>query len=118
MCLFFKRKSTEHNCNLPSATLPLTNIQEVDAAGIFYIDNDGNSVNILYFDAYRSWCKSKGIKKSKPKYICDQTKSEEWNLIFYTNPRITFYANPSEKELWIEILNKITLQGYPSFDLD
>ena len=67
---------------------------------------------------YFLWCKSKSIKSSKPKYICDRTKAEGWKLIFYTNPQITFYSDPSEEELWIEILNKITLQGFPSFDWD
>lgn len=99
-------------------TLPLTNIQKVDEAGIFYLDNKGNLANIDYFNAYNGWCKSKRIQKSKPKYICDRTKSEGWKLVFHTNPQITFYSDSSEEELWIEILNKITLQGYPSFDMD
>jgi len=114
----FKRKKTKHNVKSPSIALPLTNIQEVGDAGILYIDAEGKPANINYFDAYKCWCKSKNVKKSKPKYICDRTKSDGWKLIFYTNPQITFYADPSEEELWIEILNKITQHGYPSFDWD
>jgi len=113
---FIKKKSPQHNLKFPSITLPLTNIQEVDEAGILYIDNERNSANINYYDAYKGWCKNKHIKKSKPNYICDRTKTEGWKLIFYTNPQITFYATPSEEELWIEVLNKITMQGYSSFD--
>ena len=118
MFSFLRRKSTVSDVIFPPITIPLTNIQEVDEAGIFYLDNEGNSANIHYVDAYKGWCKSKSIKRSKPKYICDRTKAEGWKLIFYTNPRIAFYSDPSEEELWIEILNKITLQGFPSFDRD
>jgi len=116
MFSLLRRKSTENDVIFPPITIPLNNIQEVDEAGILYLDNEGNSASIHYFDAYKGWCKSKSIKKSKPKYICDRTKAEGWKLIFYTNPQITFYSDPSEEKLWIEILNKITLQGFPSFD--
>ena len=116
--LFFKKKSTEIDATIPPISIPLTNIQEVDEAGILYLDNEGNSANIHYYDAYKGWCKSKNIKKSKPKYICDRTKSDGWKLIFYTNPRITFYADPSQEEFWIEVLNEIASQGFPSFDWD
>lgn len=116
--LFFKKKSTEIDAIIPPISIPLTNIQEVDEAGILYLDNEGNSANIHYYDAYKGWCKSKSIKKSKPKYICDRTKAEGWKLIFYTNPRITFYADPSQEEFWIEVLNEIASQGFPSFDWD
>ena len=118
MFSFFRRKRTNYNVELSPIKLPLTNIQGVDEAGILYLDNEGNSADINFFDAYKGWCKSKNIKKSKPKYICDRTKSEEWKIIFYTNPQIVFYTDASEETLWIEILNKITLQGYPSFDVN
>ena len=118
MFSFLKRKSAVNDVIFPPIMIPLTNIQEVDEAGILYLDNEGNSANIHYVDAYKGWCKSKSIKRSKPKYICDRTKAEGWKLIFYTNPKITFYSDPSEEELWIEVLNKITLQGFPSFDWD
>ncbi len=118
MFSFFKRKSEEHNEEILPITLPLANIQKIDDTEILYHDNEGNPANIHYFDAYKGWCKSKGIKKSKPKYICDRTKSEVRRLIFYTNPQITFYAELCEEELWFETLNKIAFQGYRSFDLD
>ena len=118
MFSFLRRKSTVNDVIFPPITIPLTNIQEVGESGILYLDNEGNSANIHYVDAYKGWCKSKNIKRSKPKYICDRTKAEGWKLIFYTNPQIIFYSDPSEEELWIEILNKITLQGFPSFDWD
>lgn len=118
MFSFLKRKSVEHTVELSPIKIPLTNIQEVDEAGIRYLDNEGNSTNIYYFDAYKSWYKTKSIKKSKTKYICDRTKSEGWKLIFYTNPQITFYADPSKEELWIEVISKITSQGYQTFDFD
>ncbi len=117
MFSFLRRKNKVNDVIFPTIMIPLTNIQEVDKAGILYLDNEGNSANIHYFDAYKSWCKSKNIKRSKPKYICDRIKTEGWKLIFYTNPKITFYSDPSEEELWIEILDKITLQGFPSFDM-
>jgi len=69
-------------------------------------------------EAYKGWCKSKAIKKSKPKYICDRIKSNGWKIIFHTNPKIVFYADPSQEELWINVLNSMNLQGYPSFDFD
>ena len=118
MFSLLRRKSIVKDVILPPITIPLTNIQEVDEAGILYLDNEGNLANIYYIDAYKGWCKSKSIKRSKPKYICDRTKAEGWKIIFHTNPQVTFYSDPSEKELWIEILNKITLQGFPSFDWD
>lgn len=114
----FLRRSAKNDVILPPITIPLSNIQEVDEVGILYLDNNGIVSNIHYFDAYKCWCESKNIKKSKPKYICDRTKTEGWKLVFYTNPQITFYSSSDEEELWIEILNKITLQGFPSFDKD
>ena len=80
MFSFLRRKSTVSDVIFPPITIPLTNIQEVDEAGIFYLDNEGNSANIHYVDAYKGWCKSKSIKRSKPKYICDRTKAEGWKL--------------------------------------
>ena len=118
MFSFLRRKSTVNDMIFPPITIPLTNIQEVDEAGIRYLDNEGNSATIRYFDAYKGWCKHRSRKKAKPRYICDRTKAGGWKLIFYTNPQVTFYSNPSEEELWIELLNKITLQGFPSFDWD
>ena len=118
MFAFFRRKSEEHNAELPPITLSLTNIREVNEAGILYLDSEGNLTTINYSNAYKGWCKSKNIKKSKPKYICDRTKSDGWKLIFYTNPQITFYADKRNEKLWIEIINKITLQGYQTFDWD
>ena len=118
MFSLFRRKNKENDVILPPITISLTNIQEVNEAGILYLDHKGNSANIHYFDAHKGWCKNKNITKSKLKYICDRTKVEGWKIIFYTNPQITFYSNPSEEELWIEILNKIRLQGFSSFDWD
>ena len=118
MFSIFRRKSTDNNTEFPLITLPLTNIQEVDDIGILYLDNEGNSTNLHYFDAYKGWCKSKNIKKPKLKYICDRTKYEGWKLIFYTDPKIIFYADPSEEDLWMETINKITLQGHQTFDWD
>ena len=115
---FFRKKNTLPSEELPPIKVPLTNIQEVDEAGILYIDYEGNSTNIHYFDAYKGWCHSQNIHKARLKYICDRTKSNGWQLIFHTNPKITFNADPSQVELWIEIINKIILQGYATFDLD
>jgi len=109
--IFKKRKIQQ----FPSLEIPLTNIKKIDEAGILYDDNEGISSNIHYFDAYKGWCKSKNIKISKPKYICDRTG---WKLIFYTNPEITFYADSSKEELLIEIINKITFQGFRAFNCD
>lgn len=118
MFSFINQKSIDHTAELPPIELPLTNIQEIDEAGILYLDNEGNSANIHYVDAYKGWCKSKNIKKSKPEYICDRTKYDGWKLIFYTNPQISFYTDPSKEELWNDIINKISLQGYRIFDWD
>ncbi len=115
---FFNKSNVQPFEELSPLEIPLTSIKEVDQAGILYEDSEGTSANIHYFDAYKGWCRSKYIKRSRPKYICDRTKSEGWKLIFYTNPQIIFYADPSEEELWIEIINKITLQGYRTFECD
>ena len=114
MFSFFK--NTAHVVELPAQTIPLTDIQEIDEAGILFLDVEGNSTNISYYEAYKGWCKSKNLKKSKPKYICDRIKGDVWKLVFYTNPQITFFTDPSNEELWIDILNQMTLQGFPSFD--
>ena len=118
MVSFFRRTAKESIVNFRPMKIPLTNIQKVDEAGILYIDEDGNSTNMNYYDAYKSWCKSKCVKKSKPKYICDRTKSDGWQLIFYISPKIVFYADQNQEELWIEIINKIRLQGFAAFDWD
>jgi len=117
MFAFFRKKASSE-IEQPPLELSLDNIQKIDQAGILYVDNEGTSANIHYFEAYKSWCKSKSVKKSKTKYICDRTKSDGWKIIFHTNPKITFYAVPSQEKLWISVLNSIHLQGYSSFDSD
>ena len=118
MFSFFRKKLVSEIEQQPPLELPLSNIQKIDQAGILYVDNEGTSTNINYYEAYKSWCKSKSVKKSKPKYICDRTKSDGWKITFHTNPKITFHADPSQEELWISVLNSIHLQGYSSFDFD
>ena len=118
MFAFFKRKNTVPVEEFSPIEIPLTNIQEVDEAGILYIDNEGTSTNISYYDACKGWCKSKITKRPKPKYICDRTKSNGWQLIFHTNPKIIFCATQSQEDLWIDTINKIILQGYATFDWD
>ena len=118
MLAFFRKKPASEIEQQPPLELPLANIQKIDQAGILYVDNEGTFTNINYYKAYKSWCKSKSVKKSKPKYICDRTKSNGWKIIFHTNPKITFHAAPSQEELWISVLNSIHLQGYSSFDFD
>ena len=99
--------------------LPLENIKKIDESGILYIDNEGNSNIINYSEAYKGWCKSKNIRKTKLKYIGDRMKSEgKWKLIFYTNPQIIFLADVTQVEFRIDILNKLTKQGFPTFDWD
>ena len=118
MFSFFRKKLVSEIEQQPPLELPLSNIKKIDQAGILYVDNEGTSTNINYYEAYKSWCKSKSVKKSKPKYICDRTKSDGWKITFHTNPKITFHADPSQEELWISVLNSIHLQGYSSFDFD
>ena len=118
MFAFFRKNPASEIEQQPPLELPLTNIQEIDQAGILYVDNNETSSNINYFDAYKGWCKSKSTKKSKQKYICDRTKSDGWKIIFHTKPKITFHADPNQEELWVGVLNSIYLQGYSSFDLD
>ena len=118
MFSFFRKKLVSEIEQQPPLELPLSNIQKIDQTGILYIDKEGTSANISYYEAYKGWCKSKSVKKSKPKYICDRTKSNGWKIIFHTNPKITFHAAPSQEELWISVLNSIHLQGYSSFDFD
>ena len=118
MFAFFRKKPEAENIQLPPLELPLINIKKIDQAGLLYGDLEGVSANINYCEAYKSWCKSKSIKKSKPKYICDRTKSDGWKIVFHTNPKITFYADPSQEDLWISVLNSIYSQGYCFFDFD
>ena len=103
---------------LPPRRLPLTNIEEIDESGILYVDNEESPVHIQYSDAYKGWCKSKNIKKSDTKYICDRTKNEERRLVFHINPQIIFYTDISNEELWFDTIHKINLQGYAAFDFD
>jgi len=117
MFAFFRKKLVSE-IEQPSLELPLSNIQKIDQAGIEYVDHEGTSANINCYEAYKGWCKSKSVKKSKPKYICDRTKSNGWKIIFHTNPKITFYSDPSQEELRMNVLNSIRLQGYSSFDFD
>lgn len=118
MLAFFRKKLVTDLEQQQPLEIPLMNIQKIDQAGILYIDSEGTSANIGYFEAYKGWCKSKSIRKTKPKYICDRTKSDVWKIIFHTNPQITFYADASQEELWVNVLNSICLQGYSSFDFD
>ena len=118
MFSFFRKKATHEIEQQLPLELPLANIQKIDQSGILYIDKEGTSANIGYYEAYKGWCKSKSVKKSKPKYICDRTKSDGWKITFHTNPKITFHADPSQEGLWISVINSIHLQGYSSFDFD
>ena len=102
---------------LPSITLPLKSICTIDASGILYKDCGGNCAVIAYLDAYKGWCKSKAVRRSKPKYVCDRAKSQK-KIFFYTEHKIAFFAEEGEEALWIDILNRIQLQGYSSFDID
>ena len=52
MFSLFRRKNKENDVILPPITISLTNIQEVNKAGILYLDHKGNSANIHYFDAH------------------------------------------------------------------
>lgn len=115
---FLKRWRDAAAVQLLPIELPLENIQTIDRFGIEYIDNNRNSAKINYCDAYKGWCENKGIKKSNPAYICDRTKAEGWKMIFHTNLKIIFIADEGRKDLWIDVLNRIRLQGYHSFDFD
>ena len=114
MFSLFKKNVPE----LSPIEVPLTNIQKIDEAGILFFDSEENSSNIGYFEAYKYWCKHKGIRKAGLKYICDRTTQNGRKLVFYTNPKITFYAEPEQEDLWINTLNKIVLQGFATFDYD
>jgi len=118
MFSLFNRKTTLSSEKMPPPEIPLMNMKEIDQEGILYIDGQGIPTIIYYSDAYKGWCKSKNVRQIKPRYICDRTKYDGWKLIFYTDPQITFRANPSQEELWIDIIRKITLQGYVTFDCD
>ena len=102
----------------PTLELSLSSIQEMNQKEIVYMDNEGLIATINYLEAHKCWCKAKSIRKSSLKYICDQTKSDGWKIIFYTNPKIIFYADMGQKELWDSIIDGIGLQGFYSFDFD
>ena len=114
----FKKKRETDSKQFPPIELPLSNIKEIDEAGILYINLEGDSESINYYDAYKGWCNSHSVKKTKTKYVCDRAKSNGWKIVFHTNPKITFYADESQEDLWISVLNSIQLQGYSSFDFD
>jgi len=120
MFSLFKRKELLTLSKLPPVKIPLTNIKEINQEGIRYIDNEGALANIKYGNAYKGWCRSKGIRKSTPKYICDRTrtKTNERQLIFYTNPHVIFYVECINEKRWIDNLNKIVLYGYATFDME
>lgn len=118
MFKLLKRKSKADLQELPPIHLGVSAITTVDEAGVLYLNSCGEHENLGWYDAYKGWCKSKGVKRSKPRYVCDRTRAEGGQIIFYTNPKIIFTAADGEEQLWAEILNKITSLGFASFDWD
>lgn len=115
---FFQKRTQCRTHTADKMEIPLENIRKIDRAGILYIDPEGNSASIRYADAHKGWCKSKSVKKSNSPYICDRTKADGWKIIFYTNPQVIFVADADHGGLWNDVLNRIWLQGYRSFDYD
>lgn len=108
---YFSNNSEEKSAQ--KIEVPLTNIQQIDEAGILFIDSDGCSMNIPYYESYKSWCREAAIRKSKSKYICDIKESDEGNkIIFYYNPQIIFHVNSDEKELLICFEEQIINNGF------
>ena len=119
---FLKRRKDPELVSLKPQILPLSAIIGIDDAGILYRDEQGTTWNISYFEAYKGWCKSKNVKRSKPKYICDRRRSDG-TFIFYTDPQvkypqIIFRADKGQEALWYEIKNRIFQCGFASFDWD
>ena len=117
----FFRKRKNISCDEVALTaISLDHIKRIDAAGILYLDDKGNSANISYHEAYKTWCKSKKIKRSKPKYICDRTSTydRQRKMIFYTCPQLVFIANPAQEEMWFDIIRKIREKGFETFDIN
>lgn len=104
-------------CNEP-IIVPLSNIVEIDEAGILYIDNNGNSENIAYYDACKGWRKHMCSKSSKPAYVCNREKTDTWHLTFYTDPIIVFYTDSNDQEQWTNTINRIYKQRYSTFDMN
>ena len=116
MLHFFKKQKAQ-GVSLPPVTLPLKSVYEIDAVGVHYKDGKGGCAVIAFSDAYKGWCKSKAVRRAKPKYVCDRAKSQR-KIFFYPEQETVFLAEESEESLWIDILNRIQLQGYSSFDLE
>ena len=116
MLHFFKKQKTQ-GVSLPPVTLPLKSVYEIDAVGVHYKEGDGKCTAIAFSDAYKGWCKSKAVRRAKPKYVCDRAKSQK-RIVFYTEQETVFLADEGEEDLWVDLLNRIQLQGYSSFDID
>ena len=50
MFSFFRKKLVSEIEQQPPLELPLSNIQKIDQAGILYVDNEGTSTNINYYE--------------------------------------------------------------------
>ncbi len=116
MFVLFKKRSL--SWKHPPQKLPLTNIKEINRKRVLYTDSEGHEAVILCKDAHKRWRRHKKIRISAAKYVCDRTRTDDWKLIFYTDPQITFYIDPVDEQRWIDILNRLTQCGCPAFDWD
>ncbi len=116
---FFRGSSYDlepYECNKP-IFVPLDNISDIDGSGILFKDNMGDSANISYYEAHAGWKRYMCSESSKPAYICNREKSDNWYLTFYTDPIIVFYSDLNNQEIWTDTLNRIAKQGYSTFDM-
>lgn len=100
-------------------TIPINSIVNITQNEITCLDSQGHLIKIDISDAYKQWCKTHHIKKSKQKFVCDRTNIDgQRMMIFYTNPRILIVSKKEQENLWFEAINKMSSYGYFSFDKD
>lgn len=118
MGLLHRRTSAANTNPPPMVHVPLDKIQFVCRGGIRYTDQQGRVGMLRFADAYKGWCRRRKIRSSKPRYVCDRTRAEERQMIFYTVPQVIFHGDRSQEVQWAEVLAQIRKQGYAAWDAD
>ena len=98
--------------------IPISSVMDISKEGISFLELENRISKIIFTYAHKKWCKKYCISKPDLYYVCDRTKNDgERRIIFYGNPRIIIVADTEQEELWLEMLKKMKMYGYYSFDI-
>lgn len=98
--------------------IPISSVMDISKEGISFLELEDRISKIIFTYAHKKWCKKYCISKPDLYYVCDRTKNDgERRMIFYGNPRIIIVADTEQEELWLEMLKKMKMYGYYSFDI-